>query len=183
MKDHTFPHVHKKNPSNPSRWPVSVILTPTSLQNNNTDNSAENPFADRSQHDLNANPFDNNGGKNPFEHPNDSAFSLDSQDTARGLGRSQGAAAAPVAAALASGGWTSGWGSSRPAETTESSLEAREAALRAREDEIRRREEALGLKENNWPPCMYSILIRSIEEADADQSLPLFTSQNRQLAR
>lgn len=110
---------------------------------------AENPFADnRSQHDLNANPFDSNTGKNPFEHPNDSAFSLDSQDTAKGLGQSK-----PTAPAAGGSSWTSGWGGSGQPAAGSSSIDAREAALRAREEEVRRREEALGLKENNWPPC------------------------------
>lgn len=122
------------------------------------------PFADRSQHDLNANPFDSNTSRNPFEHPNDSAFSLDSQDTARGLGSSQPKPASatsgpPSYTAKQGAGWGlpswGGGGGAGDASAAEAGIDAREAALRAREDDLRRREEALGMKENNWPPCEF----------------------------
>jgi hypothetical protein len=131
---------------------------PISMGENTSSCQAENPFADnRSQHDLNANPFDSNTARNPFEHPNDSAFSLDSQDTARGLGQTKPATA--DAAAPAAGGWgMGGWGRSGGAAATvpaggANDLAAREAALNAREQALRAREEALGMQENNWPPC------------------------------
>ena len=116
-----------------------------------------NPFDKDSQLDLNAIPFDPANSKNPFIHPNDSAFSIDSQDTERGLGSGPSAGN--------TGGTTWGFEGPAGAGTTGgvmaagrrtaggSDFAAREAQLRAREEEVRRREEALGMKENNWPPC------------------------------
>ena len=70
---------------------------------------------------------------NPFSHPNDSAFSLDSQDTER-------AAPAPARS----------WGAPKTG-----TLDERERRLRDREAEVARREEAVGVYTNNWPPCAF----------------------------
>lgn len=85
---------------------------------------------------LDSNPFDASSAahpQNPFtSQGNDSTFSLDSQDTARGLGR------APTTRSGA----------------TREELEARERDLRAREEALRANEARLsGVQVNNWPPC------------------------------
>jgi len=85
---------------------------------------------------LDANPFDASSGahpQNPFtSQANDSTFSLDSQDTARGLGRSN----------------------TTRSGATQQELEARERDLRAREEALAANEARLsGVQVNNWPPC------------------------------
>ena len=146
------------------RHPQSLILIPIV-------GAQENPFESSSH--LDSNPFDNPSGKNPFQHPNDSAFSLDSQDTARGLGGAEsvqsgyGYGAETSSATRAGGGGGRGGFSGGNAGTS-----AREADLRRREEDIRRREEALGMKENNWPPrtlrvayCLPTVPAPSVESS------------------
>jgi hypothetical protein len=115
----------------------------------------QNPF-DPPQ-PLDSNPFADSsrpGGSNPFQHANDSAFSLESADTERAPG---------------AGGQTTnatGYGFATGASQAEAGragrsqrsidLERRERELREREETLRSREAAVGAKENNWPPCKSS---------------------------
>ncbi|ORX38257.1 scamp family-domain-containing protein [Kockovaella imperatae] len=121
----------------------------------------ENPFEPSSH--LDSNPFENQSAKNPFQHPNDSAFSFDSQDTARGLGRAEAGQAGTGYGYGAGRGGSNAPASSGAADP----YAAREADLRRREEELRRRETALGMKENNWPP-FFPFIHHNIQELPDD---------------
>lgn len=119
--------------------------------------ASQNPF--EPPRALDSNPFADPSAQNPFtEHANDSAFSLDSQDTARGLGISAAppAGSAGTAAGAGAGSWGFGFGSGQGAPKTDTDrradLDAYEARLRAREAEVAQREREVGLQQNNWPP-------------------------------
>lgn len=119
--------------------------------------SHQNPF-DPPQ-PLDSNPFSDpsrsGASANPFQHANDSAFSLESADTERAPGGSKPAGGA----GNAYGGYGFSTGASQAESGTggrsqkEIELERRERELREREDTLRQREAAVGAKENNWPPC------------------------------
>lgn len=113
--------------------------------------SNQNPF-DPPQ-PLDSNPFSDpssrtGGGANPFQHANDSAFSLESADTERAPGGG-------VRTTNATGyGFSSNPSQAEAGRSKRSmDLERRERELRDREEAIRGREAAVGAKENNWPPC------------------------------
>ncbi|KAI9637689.1 scamp family-domain-containing protein [Dioszegia hungarica] len=118
--------------------------------------SHQNPF-DPPQ-PLDSNPFSDpsrsGASANPFQHANDSAFSLESADTERAPGGSKPAGGA----GNAYGGYGFSTGASQAESGTggrsqkEIELERRERELREREDTLRQREAAVGAKENNWPP-------------------------------
>ncbi|CAD6583631.1 MAG: hypothetical protein TREMPRED_003607, partial [Tremellales sp. Tagirdzhanova-0007] len=102
---------------------------------------------------LDSNPFDQpTPFGNPFSHPNDSAFSLDSQDTERGVGESQAQASGY---GQSHGQSQSGYGqgqSSTDRKKVEEDMSRREADLRRRETELAARERDSGIQRNNWPP-------------------------------
>ncbi|EIW68384.1 hypothetical protein M231_00294 [Tremella mesenterica] len=113
---------------------------------------SENPF-DPPQ-PLDSNPFESTAdlhSENPFIHSNDSAFSLDSQDTARGLGQSSKPTAAPTTSGVGYGLPSFGLGQ-KTAEQRKADLDAYEAQLREREAAIGQREREVGVYRNNWPP-------------------------------
>ncbi|GFZ51897.1 hypothetical protein JCM24511_09666 [Saitozyma sp. JCM 24511] len=106
--------------------------------------ASANPFEPQP---LDANPFEPSTSSNPFSHPNDSAFSLESADTER---------ASPASKGFGLG--TGGYGGAAPSGPNRggapgtSDFEERERRLREREEAVRAREHAVGMKENNWPP-------------------------------
>jgi hypothetical protein len=111
----------------------------------------QNPFDPRQP--LDSNPFEPSAiSSNPFSHPNDSASSLNSQDTERGLG---GAASQPYDSIPNQG---HGHGQSSASVKKTSDYDERMRVLREREAEVAARERAVGIQQNNWPPCMTHFL-------------------------
>lgn len=109
-----------------------------------------NPFTDPTHQSSHSGP---NQSQNPFQHANDSAFSLESADTERAP-----AASGTTTNAYGFGfGGTGNSGAAAGGARSQRSLdfERRERELRDRENAVREREAAVGAKENNWPPCTF----------------------------
>ncbi|KAL7422529.1 hypothetical protein Q5752_003177 [Cryptotrichosporon argae] len=97
--------------------------------------SHHNPFDEPQP--LDANPFEPSSTANPFAHANDSAFSLESTDTAR---------PGPSGGLQNIGAYVNDH-DKRAAE-----LEAKQRELERREREFEERQRAAGVYPNNWPP-------------------------------
>ena len=110
---------------------------------------------------LDSNPFDQpTPSGNPFTHPNDSAFSLDSQDTERGLGEPHAQASGYEQSQSGYGQSQAGYGQGQSSTDRKKmeDLSKREADLRRRETELAARERDSGIQRNNWPPCTSSAI-------------------------